>query len=208
LIGTDFALLHPAFARWRRAALERRKDNAAARILISFGMSDAQGATLTALDALKTVQSEKKPGLKVDVALGSASPIADQLLQKAAALEYVSVQWDADPETMACLMVNADLAIAGGGSSAWERCALGLPSVILTIADNQKLAARSLQESGAAIVLGEHPFVEALTIAQTVRRLMTTPSERRALSLAAAKICDGRGAERVSIRLRKRLDRI
>ena len=50
-------------------------------------------------------------------------------------------------------MYNADIAIGAGGTTSWERCCMGLPTIIVISASNQELASKSLQISGAAIVL-------------------------------------------------------
>lgn len=39
---------------------------------------------------------------------------------------------------MAQLIYEADIAFAAGGTSAWERCCLGLPTYLVQIADNQE----------------------------------------------------------------------
>jgi spore coat polysaccharide biosynthesis predicted glycosyltransferase SpsG len=45
---------------------------------------------------------------------------------------------------MAELIVDADLAIGAGGANTWERCSLGLPSLVVAVADNQIRAARDI----------------------------------------------------------------
>ncbi len=38
---------------------------------------------------------------------------------------------------MAEIMSKSDLCIGAGGSTSWERCCLGLPTISFAIADNQ-----------------------------------------------------------------------
>ena len=60
-----------------------------------------------------------------------------------------------DVTDMAALMVQADLAIGAAGGTSWERCALGLPSLMLVLADNQKAAAQAMDTANVAALLGD-----------------------------------------------------
>ena len=90
-------------------------------------------------------------------------------------------------------MIAADLAIGAGGSASWERCALGLPAIVLTLADNQAWTARALAEAGAA--LNPSSVADA---AREALKLMDETDRLREMSARAASLCDGRGAERVA----------
>ena len=96
---------------------------------------------------------------------------------------------------MARLMAEADLAIGAAGSSSWERCALGLPALVVVLAENQRELARGLHELGLAIDLGEHARV---TPTHYRRALDGLDAERlRGLSQRAWDLVDGFGAVRV-----------
>jgi spore coat polysaccharide biosynthesis predicted glycosyltransferase SpsG len=98
---------------------------------------------------------------------------------------------------MARLTARADIAIGGGGSSSWERCVLGLPTLLLVLADNQTQAAVALAEAGAVIALDAAAEFESGFDAAAAR-LIAEGALRRRLSQAAATVCDGRGADRVA----------
>ena len=98
---------------------------------------------------------------------------------------------------MADLMDEADLAIGAASSASWERCTLGLPALLVTLADNQVAAERLLVEAGAAVSIGWHHAVSAADIERAVRRLRADPVRVAAMSVAAAGVTDGRGTERV-----------
>jgi len=99
---------------------------------------------------------------------------------------------------MAWLCANADIAVGAAGSSAWERCVLGLPSLMVILADNQREAAQALAEREAALVVdaADPGFDAAFDLA--LMRLLTDPGLRRRLSAASAEVCDGLGAPRVA----------
>ncbi|MFY9178941.1 MAG: glycosyltransferase, partial [Venatoribacter sp.] len=85
---------------------------------------------------------------------------------------------------MAELMANSDLAISAAGSTVWELCTLGVPSLLLCTADNQKEVIQALIKENAMLPWG----VEHLT---QIQKNLTYYSN------SAAQITDGRGVERV-----------
>jgi UDP-2,4-diacetamido-2,4,6-trideoxy-beta-L-altropyranose hydrolase len=99
---------------------------------------------------------------------------------------------------MAGLMVDADLAIGAGGTTSWERCALGLPTVIVRLAGNQDAIARRLDEAGAAVDAGAVELLNVATLSGLVSRLAEDRSRREQMSERAWNLVDGRGVERVA----------
>ena len=100
-------------------------------------------------------------------------------------------------DDMASLMAEADIAVGAGGTTSWERCAVGLPSIIVVTADNQRTVAAELVRAGGAELLGDWTTVSAQQIAGAVAALAGDALRRLAMSEAAAAICDGRGTDRV-----------
>ena len=190
LIGPRYALLRPEFAAARPAALARR-GGPLRHLVIAPGGVDAGNVTglcLTALSAIRLPQ-----GFRVTVALGPTAPHLAAL--RAMMLPFAcTVLAGAD---MAALMTDADLCIGAAGGSAWERCALGLPTLQLVLADNQRTGAAGLAKAGAAVPLGapDDGLPDRLRAALGT---LSDPAQLAALSRAAARITDGRGAARVA----------
>jgi len=88
-----------------------------------------------------------------------------------------------DSRDMAALMALADLAIGGAGVTAWERCALGLPAVTVTMAANQAATAAALEAAGASVSAGEAGAGLDARLAAALRRLV--PPEARVLAASA-----------------------
>lgn len=194
LTGPRYAVLRPEFAELRPAALTSRSGGPLRRIMVSLGGVDRPNATGAVLEVLAGV-----PGLRdvqIDVILGSRAPAVEEVRRQAATMPML-VEVAVDVADMALRMARADLAIGAVGGTTWERCALGLPSLLLTIADNQRPAAKALHESGAAYLLGD------LADADWRKRLgewLTNPerdARRSRMAAFAAKLCDGEGACRV-----------
>jgi len=132
----------------------------------------------------------------VDVVVGAAYPHLAALRTTVA--DRVGITLHVNTDAMAALMDRADLAIGAASSASWERCALGLPAVLVTMADNQVDVARSLVEVGAAEAIGWQTAVTASDIERTVRALCRDPRRVAAMSAAATRVTDGRGTGRVA----------
>jgi UDP-2,4-diacetamido-2,4,6-trideoxy-beta-L-altropyranose hydrolase len=194
LLGTAYALLRAEFAVARPDALRRRSAGALKRVLIAMGLTDAPGATSRVLSALL---ASGLP-IEIDVALGAAAPhIAE--VERLAAQTSGRVKLHRASRAMAVLMTNADFAFGAAGSTSWERCCLGLPAALMTLADNQKEIAARLSAASAAIDLGTLQDIDSHLLVRTVQDLMHDPARLTAISLAAATICDGRGCARVAM---------
>ena len=193
LLGARFALLRPQFQTNRRRALARRENTASAkRLLISFGATDSTGAALLSLRAVAAAC----PPLSVDVVVGASSRDADEIHRLASSMSTAVTVHGAVGD-MASLMAVADFAVGACGGTSWERCSLGLPTLVVVTADNQRDIARGLAAAGAVEVIGDAGEVTVETIAARIAALRDDPSRRRDMARAAASICDGQGVARV-----------
>jgi UDP-2,4-diacetamido-2,4,6-trideoxy-beta-L-altropyranose hydrolase len=109
-------------------------------------------------------------------------------------------------ENMAELMAAADLAIGAGGTTTWERCCLGLPSIVLVLADNQREVAEAMSAAGAIWNVGWHAGVTSTGLAEALRMVLASPDCLNALSERSLAIMGGpraaSGVERISDRLK------
>ena len=192
LLGAPYALLDARFG----AARGKRSIGKVARIFVNFGTTDAANATGLALDALAAAKLDAK----IDVVLGGVAPHLAAIRAKVVALGSAA-SLHVDVGDMASLMQAADLAIGAGGVGALERCALGLPSLMLTVADNQMPNATAIAAAGAARYLGDIGQCRAQSMAAALRELVAADAMRAAMSTAAMRLVDGQGAQRVRERL-------
>jgi UDP-2,4-diacetamido-2,4,6-trideoxy-beta-L-altropyranose hydrolase len=196
LIGPRYALLRPEFAELRAPTLIARAERAAKgvkHLLISLGGVDLQNATAA---ILRTLPSCSLPAdAHVTIVMGRNAPGLSEVRQLAAALPW-SHEVLVDVTDMARLMAQADLAIGAGGGTSWERCCMGLPSIIIATADNQAVTVVAMQASSAALGTGplsDSAFGHHLAVAVSKASQTLT-----GLSQCAARICDGAGAQRVA----------
>jgi UDP-2,4-diacetamido-2,4,6-trideoxy-beta-L-altropyranose hydrolase len=123
-LGLEYLLLRDEFK-----SIPRRIRNKIENILISFGGSDSTNETLKVLEGLKSLQN-----INVDVVIGSSNTnkyIIKYFCYKQNYNYYEQIN------NIAELIDKADIAIGAGGVSLWERCFLGLPSLVTITADNQ-----------------------------------------------------------------------
>jgi UDP-2,4-diacetamido-2,4,6-trideoxy-beta-L-altropyranose hydrolase len=190
LLGPEYALLGAPFEQLRPAALARRSGQLQ-RVLISMGGTDPNNDTARALAGLRR---SRYAGVAVDVVAGAANPHRAELERRCA--EGPGCRLHVQSAHMAQLMTAADLAITGGGSTTWERCALGLPALAVVQSPDQSAIAQAVAQAGGHRLLGSSAEVAAADYTAALDAL--SPAALRQMSTAAAALCDGRGAERVA----------
>jgi UDP-2,4-diacetamido-2,4,6-trideoxy-beta-L-altropyranose hydrolase len=189
LLGPQFALVRPDFAALRSGSLARRQ-GILSRALLFMGGSDPVDETTKALEGLSLARTMR---LAVDVVIGGTNP--HRRTVEAVCRKMPNVTLHVQTSRMAELMAAADLAISAGGSATWERCALGLPSLVTILASNQAAIAEAVAATGAHKLLGWHDAVTAEDYAEALAAL--DPDTLVRMSRQAAALCDGRGGERV-----------
>lgn len=191
LTGPSYALLRPQFLGARQKALARRASGGPARrLLISLGATDPSHVTSRVVAATAGLP------LQIDVVLGSASA-QEQAIRELASRLGLAMRVHVDVTDMAALMSAADLAVGAGGSTSWERCCLGLPSLIVVLAENQRDIAASLDRAGAALDLGTAETLTNEKLTAALQMLYQDKTRRSAMAERAAAICDGDGTRRV-----------
>lgn len=194
LVGHDYALVRPEFFALRGRALLRTGARRIRRVLVALGATDPDNVAARVLDGI----AASGCAVEVDVVLGAAAPHLAEI-RRLALQGRVPVRVHVDVADMAALMAQADVAIGAAGTSSWERCCLGLPALLIIMADNQRDNAQALVDAGAARLLGRSSDLRAGTVAASFRGLVDEPAACSRMSEAAARLCDGRGAMRVAL---------
>jgi UDP-2,4-diacetamido-2,4,6-trideoxy-beta-L-altropyranose hydrolase len=196
MAGPQFALVRAEFAARRDQALARRaQGRPPARVLVALGLTDAGAITARVVGALLPALGDAV----LDVVMGDVAPSRAEIEALAAADPRVAAHIDA--RDMARLTAEADIGVGAGGSSVWERCVLGLPSLTVVVADNQRDNAVALEAAGAAVAVAPPSGDFDQRLRAAFERLMADPLLRTAMSRSAADLCDGMGADRVAQRL-------
>ena len=94
--------------------------------------------------------------------------------------------------------VAGDLAIGAGGATTWERCCMGLPSIVIGIAENQRPACEALSQSDLIRYLGDASSITATEIQSAVIKLLRDSKQMHKLSAASMRLVDGKGVHKVA----------
>lgn len=195
LVGPEYALLRQEFAKWREYSLIRRAHPELKHLLITMGGVDQKNVTGQVLEALTSF--ELPTDLRITVVVGPSAPWLGQLQAQAAAMPQKTVVL-VSVNNMAQLMAESDLCIGAAGSTCWERCCLGLPSIQIVLAANQVEAAYALTKAGAALSVNLlAPFTTELEL--LVNSIDT--KAMRTLTENSTAICNGNGTTAVVAQL-------
>lgn len=191
LLGPRYALLRTEFLNW--ISWERKTPEVAGRLLVSLGGEDSDNQTLKVIQAL---QLSNITGLEATIVAGSTNPHM-QSLQAACRQSQTPMHLIHNALNMAELMSGADMALSAGGGTCWELAFMGLPALVIILAENQRLVAEGLEQTGAAVNIGWYESLSPKKISQALEKLVFRPQEREKMTGCGRKLVDGRGTQRV-----------
>ncbi len=178
------------------SAVPRRETaGQAARILVLTGGTDPFHAALGIAEY--AASAEKYRGLVFDIVCGRYNPDYERLRELA--MENQQIEVHRNVTDMAGRMQEADIAITAGGTTVYELCACGTPSVCYVMADNQMPNARALAREGLMLYGGdvrqghwqEEVFVR-------LDRLLADAGLRKEMAAGMQRLVDGKGADRIA----------
>ena len=198
LLGSRYALLRNEFVGYRDWA--RKVRGRGTRVLLTIGGSDPKDLTPRILASVATLPIDD---LLIRVVVGGSaenhSAVAEQAVKFPGRVAVLS-----SVENMAELMAWADIAIAGAGTTCWEMCQLGLPAILVVVAENQRVIADHLGRLGVSINVGPSESLDYTVLAQTALALLENEDRRRQMSESSMQLVDGMGRERVRAALLNR----
>lgn len=192
LLGPRYALLRREFWSWR--GRQRAVKTPPRKILVSLGGSDPDNVTLTVLRALRQLD---RADVEVRIVIGAANPNGDSLRREMPHLPG-GCELVVNTHEMPQLMAWADMAVTAGGSTCWELAMMGLPMLVMILADNQQGIATGLAAQGSAINLGWRESLDETTVAQALANLLLDGKHCQEMSRCGQELVDGFGASRVA----------
>jgi spore coat polysaccharide biosynthesis predicted glycosyltransferase SpsG len=197
LLGTRYGLLRSEFLTW--IDYKREIPEVAYKLLITLGGADPSNQTLK---IVRTLQQLRLKRLETIVLIGPANPHV-QALQSVIKQSKFPMQLISNAENMPELMAWADLAISASGSTVIEMLFMGLPALVIILADNQRAVAEALEDSDAAVNLGWNHTLSSNQIARKFMELVKAADVRSEMSHRGRNLVDGKGVERVLSKLLK-----
>jgi UDP-2,4-diacetamido-2,4,6-trideoxy-beta-L-altropyranose hydrolase len=189
LLGPHYALLQPEYSYWRDCTAVRK--GAVRRVLIYFGGADNGNLTQMAVSAVSAIAPHN---VALDVVISSKGTHAEEVRRLVQRIPNARLH--EQMHSLATLIAAADLAIGGAGATSWERCALGLPSIVVSLANNQRPIAEELHRRGALIWIGHVGEVGEPEFLDAIQSHLTNGLEY-GWSQRCRAIVDGSGTERV-----------
>lgn len=190
LMGPHYALLREEFPQARSRVSVRT--GVVKRVVVFFGGSDPTNETEKAIEAIRRLNPAV---IEVDVIVGASNPMKEEIAALCADLPYMHFHCQVDD--MAHFLVEADLALGAAGVSSWERLALGVPALVVAVADNQIENMRQLDGLGVAVGLGVSRNVTVERLSLAIGNLLSSPRIVSAMSEKALGLVDGEGVRRV-----------
>ena len=185
LLGPQYALLRKEFEELRLRFVKKKSLN---RVLVFLTSGDDQGATLKAMEGIDLYGKINY----VDIVVGKANLDISSIRT---ICQRKNWNFHCQIDYLPTLIAEADLVIGAGGSSNWERCALGVPALVVTLAENQVDIARSLDSLGVVINLGWHANLHASDYAKALNSINEKIID--AMSQSAFELVDAKGAQKV-----------
>lgn len=190
LLGPKYALLQAEYSQLRELAKSR--NSLTKNLLIFFGGSDQNNLTELAFLAAHSFGSEFS---SINVVMPSASPFYHQVKKLIKPLKKVKLHCDLP--SLAPLMLEADIGIGAGGATNWERLCLGLPSLVITLAENQKQVNQDLHQMGLIELIGDSETVEIEQVKSSIKSILPR-GDLAGWSNRCMLECSGNGAKLVA----------
>ncbi len=188
LLGPKYALLRKEFSKRNQKIKMKQKIK---QILVSFGGGDDKNQTIKALEVIKKIEDKE---IFVDVIVGKANK--NKKLIKKKCDEEKNFSFHHQITNMKQFLYKADLAIGAGGVSTWERCCMGLPSIVIIIAKNQEQGIIELAKKNCLINLGKYGKIKENDYLKIIKNLSSKKLNQ--MSKESMKIVDGKGTTRVA----------
>lgn len=200
-LGPQFALLREQFSTMCRANTDRERRVASSStgslaVMVTMGSADENNATEKVLKALRELPTDFE--LNVTVVLGALNPHVQSVGRVLAASKFQVHRLLRNVSNMAERLWPMDLCISAAGSTLWECCALGIPTVALQTTDNQSEVMAGLQRAQAIVAAGHAEKISRSRLAREIHELLRDECRREQLTIRGRGVCDGQGAGRVS----------
>ena len=191
LLGSRYVLLRREFLKWQHG--ERAVPEKAREVLVTVGGGKQHTVILKVVQALQQGTAHE---LQAQVIIGGGRNYYARLQAAVRGFEH-RIQLQQDVTDMPELFARADVAISAGGSTCWELLFMGVPALILTLAENQKGNAEAIAAIGAGINLGWSEDVTAVQISDKLTALCSDLPRLHDMSRSGRIFIGADGAQRV-----------
>ena len=189
MLGPDYALVRPQFVLPSSRHIPRK--NMSSRIVIMFGGADTEGYGIKAAKAALEIEGSIVTLMGLydpPILIESIALLIKRYQHRINFVGYSTVPWEH--------MAQADIFVGAGGSSTWERCALGLPGIVYAISENQVAMSKYLGDQKYQIYLGKISEFDGGVLTDAIQSMLPD-AIHRAFSETCASLVDGHGVSRI-----------
>jgi len=190
LAGSRYVLLRDEFISKRKMRGPKR----IRELLLIFGGSDTQGMTFKMLKALNEAAFERN--LILNCTAGKNYKGFRKISRLSRIHDHINLHLNV--KSMPELMGKMDMAISASGSTVWELLYMGIPSLLIITAENQKMIARNLDKDGYAVNLGWYDKLSGPMIVKEVTTLILDQKKQDRFIRKGRKLIDGKGRARIA----------
>ena len=190
LLGTKYAMLDPIYEKLHKNV--PHKTNDIKNILVYFGGADKDNLTGRTLDTLLNLNLLD---IEINIVIPESHGNAKEI--EKIALVNKNIILHKGYFDLAPLMVQADFAIGAGGSTSWERCCVGLPSVIVAMSENQIPIAKALEKEGLIEFIGQSDVGFCDKLSNSLIKIFKMDTYEN-WSKRCKEFVDGKGVKRVA----------
>ncbi len=190
LLGLSYVPLRKEF--WD--VPEKKVSRVVRNVLITFGGEDTKNMTPKIVAAL----SKEYPQLHKKVIIGKGfKNIAEIVRAKDAQTELI---FYAQPERIKKVMLDADIAISAAGQTLYELVRLGVPTIAVTVVNNQLKHSHSLKMAGCLLYVSKYSEKDLI---ENIFRYLDSLNytRRKIISRRGKKMVDGQGARRTVVEI-------
>jgi len=189
LLGPKYALLQSEYKNKHLIASPRT--GSVKNILIYFGATDKNNLTELIIKEFNKLNRED---IFLNVVISSNSSQIKKI--KNESKKNKKIKLFTNLSSLAPLMLKADISIGACGTTSWERCCLGLPAIVITLADNQRQIAKELHKRKVIYWLGHYDNIKINLISKKIEKLIN--QNLKNWSNRCKSITDGFGTQRVT----------
>ena len=164
LLGPQYAILREEFYEAHKNI--RVRNGQIKNILVFFGSSDPTNETMKALQAISGLN---RKDIVVNVIVGQSNPNKKEI--EGFCNLHDNMNFFCQINNIAEFMNAADLAIGAGGSVTWERCFLGLPAIVIAIAENQIELSENCARKGIIVFMGCKQVATTTVLHETINAI-------------------------------------
>ncbi len=197
LLGSEYALLRPQFWHYRQY---HKQIPSKQHLFVHFGALDQHNLLPQIITILNQLSLPFE--FVIDVLVSSKTANFQQI-KEAAKASILPVIVHSDTQDVAPILSQASIALAAAGGNSWERCCLGIPTIFIETALNQRVTLRSIVQAGAGIDIGTANPLQVNRLKKALLDLWQDREKRQLFSAAARSLCDGLGVRRVYIAIQQ-----